>query len=444
MRRLLGKFLKPKSKWVFQKADLSENTTEIRNPARGWYCIYSFMAEAIPDFKNIAGNVAESKDSLVLVIINIGAYRESDIDEKGLENIRSILRFFSEHQYDMILRITYDHEGKAFEREPFFFEQVKKHINQLIPILKEFSHSIFVYQGFLVGNWGEMHTSRFLTSDKLLTMWKLFKNELEYDMFFSVRKPLQWRMLHSRDCDKRSLKDARMGLFDDAIFGSESHLGTFGVERREKAGWDELWSREDELEFENKLCTYVPNGGEALCGEQYLQQGALNETIAILKKMHITYLNRQYDKLILNTWKEWSWPQADAWQGKSVYDYIGNHLGYRFFIRDVQAVESAKISNEMDVAIQIENVGFANLYQEAELYLICEDELGHQYERSLDVDMRTWNSNAVQTIHINVRKINCRIFLYAIIKKDRRYLYFANQYDRNGRVLLGNVSKIEK
>ncbi len=443
MRRLFSKFQKNKSKWMFQKADLSENTDEIKNPARGWYRIYPFMAEETPNLKAISCSMADSTDSLAMVIINIGAYRESDIDEKGLKNIRGILRFFASNQLDIILRITYDHEGKAFEREPFFFEQVKTHLKQLLPVLSDFSCYIFVYQGLLVGNWGEMHTSRFITPEKLKALWNILSVELKDSMFFAVRKPSQWRILHSQEFIKNGFNEARMGLFDDAIFGSESHLGTFGVVKKDATEWESLWDREDELDFENELCTYVPNGGEALCGEQYLQEGALKETISVLKRMHVTYLNKQYDRLILNTWKEWIWQETDAWQGRSVYDYIGNHLGYRFLIKDVQVAESKKISNEMDITILIENVGFANQYQEADVYLICEDELEHQYERKLDVDMRTWNSNCIQTIHAHVRKLNCRIYLSAVLKNDRRRVHFANYYGKNGRVLLGVISETE-
>ena len=97
----------------------------------------------------------------------------------------------------------------------------------------------------------------------------------------------------------------------------------------------------------------------------------------------------------------------------------------------------------MDVAIQIENVGFANLYQEAELHLICEDEQEHQYERKLDVDMRTWNSMSVHTVTTHIRKLNCRIYLTAIQKYDGRRIYFANEHGKNGRVLLGSISNPE-
>ena len=55
-----------------------------------------------------------------------------------------------------------------------------------------------------------------------------------------------------------------MGLFDDGILGSETDLGTFGVEPGSEAGWGSPWSTEDELIFEEQLCRYVPQGGEVL------------------------------------------------------------------------------------------------------------------------------------------------------------------------------------
>lgn len=438
MRRLLSKFYGTGNKWTFHRADLSENTEALKNPARGWYRIFPFWAQEDVDTAVLSKNCKADADTLALVIINIGAYRENAIDEHGIQNIRGILRFFASCEYDIILRIVYDHEGKALEREPFFFEQVKEHIGQLFPILKEFALNIFVFQGLLVGNWGEMHTSRFLTPVRMLEMWKLFQ-PLEKEIYFAVRKPLQWRQLHRKESDKQDFLHTGMGLFDDAIFGSDSHLGTFGLESKPNADWEELWSREDELAFEEKLCVYAPNGGEALCGEQYLHEGALEETIAVLNQMHITYLNRQYDRLILNTWKEWIWTKSDRWQGKSIFEYIGAHLGYRFWVKDVILKKSGTISNELNVTIHVQNIGFANIYQEAEVYLICKEESGYQYERKLDTDMRRWNSGSTQVLKTNIRLLPCCLYLTARRKRDGRCIYFANMYQQDELLYLGNV-----
>ena len=121
MRTLFHKLVKGKEKWSFQRADLTEGTQELKNPSRGWYQIYAFEAEKEPDFSSISW-CGTDEDTLALVIIDIGAYREKVLDEKAMKNSREILRFFTGNGYDLILRIVYDHQGNALEREPFFFE----------------------------------------------------------------------------------------------------------------------------------------------------------------------------------------------------------------------------------------------------------------------------------------------------------------------------------
>ena len=432
MRTLLHKLFTEKEGWSFQRANLEESRKLLENPVRGWYRIYPFWVEKKPDFEPMSWCEIE-KETLALVIINIGAYREKALDTEALDNIRSILSFFVKKNYDMILRITYDHEGKAVEREPFFFATVKGHLQQLTPIIREYAEHIFVYQGMLVGNWGEMHTSRFLDPVKLREMWRILRTEAGEGLFYAVRRPSFWRLLHPDNN-----KD-RMGLFDDAIFGSENHLGTFGSNPKDSTDWDCLWRKQDELDFEEELCRDVPNGGEVVCGEQYAQTENSSSTIATLKKMHITYLNRQYDEKILNIWKEWKWEEDGVWQGSSLYDYIGSHLGYRFLIKDVGVTSVGKGEKGLLITITIENVGFANLYQEAELFLEWVNEEGVKYSKRLEHDLRDWNSGEVQMISIQTALENTTLYLFAKRKKDGKYIYFANQNINEGRVFLGRI-----
>ena len=221
MKNFLHKFFKPKVNWKFQKADFVETTEELNNPARGWYSIFPFFVEEEPDFDKISW-CADSTDTLALVIINIGAYRERLLDIQAMKNIRSILSYFKRYSYDIILRIAYDHEGKAVEREPFFFKQVVEHMEQLTPVIKEFSDVVFVVQGMLFGNWGEMHTSRFVAPDKMKFLWGMMQTEFQGRPYLAVRRPNMWRMLHPESNGRIELTHDTTGLFDDAIFGSDT------------------------------------------------------------------------------------------------------------------------------------------------------------------------------------------------------------------------------
>ena len=434
MRRLLSKLFKSKIKWEFQPAELLETTEPLRNPARGWYTIYPFFLEEEPDFEELFWCLRK-EETLALVIINIGAYREQPLDEEALERIRRILRFFVKHSYDVILRIAYDHEGKAVEREPFFFKQVQEHLRQLMPVVREEAEHIFVMQGMLIGNWGEMHTSRFVSPEKLKQLWEILKPGLENKTFLAVRRPSMWRLLHPEECGKTWPVRDNMALFDDAIFGSESHMGTFGKESRENAAWDGLWSRQDELAFEEYLCLRVPNGGEAVCGEAYAETFTPAATAEVLRRMHATYLNQAYDEAILGLWKQWEW------QNGSFYEYVGNYLGYRFCIRRAEVLPGEH-AEELRVSVTIENTGFANCYQEAEMVLTLEEENGKCRSVVFSSDIRAWDSGSQQCISCGVALADGKLYISARRKTDGRTIYFANAADAAGRVYLGSITKI--
>lgn len=441
MRIALHKLFTKGKKWSFQKAEFEESTIELQNPARGWYKIFPFMAEEEPDFDKLCW-CDEDKNSLALVIINIGEYREVRMPEEALKNIRRILAFFVEKNYDVILRVTYDHLGNALEREPFFFSQVKEHLEQLVPIIREYKETIFVYQGMLIGNWGEMHTSKFVSPQKLKELWHILDSNVGNDVFFAVRKPSVWRMLHPQSCDNPRLLYDKMGLFDDAIFGSATHLGTFGSTPREASGWEALWSRESELNFENELCLKVPNGGEALSGENFLKESSIPQILDTLRRMHVTYLNEAYDKVILDSWKQWNCGQSGVWQNKTLYEYIGAHLGYRFVVRDVLYTISEEERNKLHLCIHIENIGFANCYQEAEVYLHWIDNENRMQHKLLNVDMREWNSGMVYIVETDMNAGKYFLYLSAVRKKDNRIICFANPSDKSGRVYLGKICEI--
>ncbi len=430
MHRLFNKG----NSYVLNKADLTESTATLKNPVRGWYRLFSFYAEKEPDLESVVWSLDDA-DTLSLVIIDIGAYREKKLDQIALEHMKTILDFFADRKRDIVLRIAYDHEGNALEREPFFFAQITEHYKQLIPILNRYKNIIFVFQGMLIGNWGEMHTSRFLATSKLKEMWKLLQ-ETDKRIFYAVRRPVQWRLLHPDECVKMNLPCDNMGVFDDAIFGSDSNLGTFGTVAKEYAGWDGMWSREDELEFEELLCRYVPNGGEVICGEQYAEEKSIPKTIDVLRRMHITYLNRDYDKKILDIWSELKWPESGVWYEQSLFEYIGNHLGYRFWVKDVKVAPDKNDSSGLMLTIYVENVGFANFYQEAEVLLELEEENGERQQIQLPTDLRSWDCKKTVAITCAIKQTNCKIYLSAKRTMDEKKISFANQ-DGTDRVLLG-------
>lgn len=410
-------------------ADFAENTEELRNPARGWYQIYTLRAEREPDLEELSWCLRE-EETCALVLLDIGGYRDRDLDEAALTHIRGYLDFFDKSKKDMILRAAYDVEGRGAEHEPSLLSQVTAHIRQLEPILREFGRRILLFEGMLVGNWGEMHGSRFLTK-KYMTELNEVLAQSAPGITRAVRRPVQWRMLHPLPPGP----ETKVGLFNDAIFGSETDLGTFAPADSQAEGWEEPWPVRRELSFEEELCAFVPQCGEAVCGETY-RSHTLPDTVERLRKMGMTCLNGVYDDKILRIWRGWTWNGPGVWRGMNGYDYIGRHLGYRFCVRSAGARVGAGVC---ELSLRIENTGFSGFYQEARVWLILADRNGQETEFLTDWDLREWKSG--QTARL-VWTIPCQegtLWLSARRAWDGAAIRFANGGTEQGRVLIGEL-----
>ena len=155
--------------------------------------------------------------------------------------------------------------------------------------------------------------------------------------------------------------------------------------------------------------------------------------------MQVTYLNRAHDTRILEVWKEWKYPGAGLWKGKSIYDYVSAHLGYRFLIR--KACVSFKRKDHVYFAeIEVENTGFAGYYQEAEICLEYTDNSGVYSSEVLEPRMKGWKSKERRRLARTIEAGDGGVYLTARRKKDGAVIRFGNESDEQGRVLLGEIT----
>ncbi len=418
----------------FHRAELVESAEELPNPGRGWYQVHTFSLEEDVSLEELEWCLGR-EDTLALVLIDIGAYRDRPLDARGLCCVEEILRCFAEAGMEMILRIAYDHEGRAWEREPLAFRQVEEHLEQIGPLLAEYADHIYVYQGLLVGSWGEMHSSRYLAASQLSRLSGLLKEYLGGRSFLAVRRPMYWRALHPGARAEEEYR-TRMGLYDDGIFGSDTDLGTYGSKGRQEAAWEEPWRPEDELEFEDKLGRSAPQGGEAVWQEGGGRR-TLRETVMRLEKMHVSYLNRIHDRRILDSWRELTWKKRGPWAGMNGYDYIGRHLGYRFCVRKAEAFPSDDGPGACLWRITVENTGFSRCYQEADVWLEW-NEGGEVCTAPLVLALHEIQPGQARNGSCTAR-VRGEVFLKAARRKDGRAILFANAPVSRRGVFLGKV-----
>lgn len=420
----------------FVRGELRESSDELGNPGCGWYHVYTFKARPPAGVKSVEEEawMDEScrQEQLALALIDIGEFRLTSLSEDALLHIGRIMEYFSVNQKQLILRFVYDTEGKGMIREPLSLAMVKRHMEQIGERLRPYMENILVMQGIFVGNWGEMHGSRFLDEDSMHCLIDTLYGVSGGQCFLAVRTPAQWRriMKSFANSGKKESIGERLALFNDGIFGSPTDLGTYGTSS-ESRGETESRSREEELEWQSRYVAGVPNGGEILSAKPYK---TFLQAATELDKMHVCYLNSIYHPEQLDCWKGETVELPGCWQGLCGYEYIGRHLGYRFTVLDV----TERKKNEL--RIRIGNQGFGNLCEEAECFLIRESESGSACLRLPDTDAREWKSGQETLLSVTLseedRAKGGRLYLTLKRRSDGRVLRFANQNGKE-RVYLG-------
>lgn len=447
---------------------LKESTRALKNPGCGWYHIYTFDLSKESSKESFYIDCEE--EELVLLIIDIHAFRGCEqIPKEALEWFSSILTFFEQHDKGIILRIVYDTKGRGMEIEPSSIKIVKSHMKQLGSIIYEHTSEkkslpgkILVHQGLFVGSWGEMHSSKFLTEARMKELSDTFLEATKGNCPIAVRKPVQLRQLSCQKEASAPLQNAsktNFTLFNDAIFGSETDLGTYVTIRQsampENSEREKIpWAREDELTWQKTKLQQSFCGGEVLGGMNTLSESSGNtdhptktldwhQVVAELAKMHVSYLNSIYSKEVLDDWKA----QRIMWNGKEIseYDYVGRHLGYRFTVthvkiscvsREKKKQTQNQISSSI-VTLTIKNTGFANLCEEAVCRLILTENNENIKAFEIKSDPRTWNSITDTVIECRIpqeiwpqQSKQTKLFLKLIRKRDGRIIEWANEeYD---------------
>lgn len=345
----------------------TESSKALDNPNRGFYYIYGFRITDQPeDYQQQIADAfhMDEETALALIEINLQSYREGTISEAGLADLESLLDALAATDKQLIIRFLYDWDGENEKYEPEKLETILLHMEQVGPVLRKHHEQIFTLQGLFIGNWGEMNGTKFLGDENLSYLASKLAEVTDVSTYLSVRTPAQWRQIVKRDVQGNgqpveNLKK-RLGLFNDGMLGSESDYGTYGAENADTADWHSSWCREDELAFQDELCSRVPNGGEVI------HENAFNDfdrAVEDLSTMHVTYLNRDYDRAVFQKWAGEKVSEPGCFSGMDGLTYIERHLGYRLLIEDASLAHKDG-AGLLAVDVTFQNTGFAPLYRE--------------------------------------------------------------------------------
>ena len=449
----------------------TESTAAIYNPYIGYYDIYGYR---IKEDAYIGTEVTWHIDAtdpngrLVLLEIDLEDYADGAISEHGLMEIEAIISMWTGAGKELMIRFLYDFAGKATDTEPKSIDIIKLHMSQCAEILNKYKNSVYLTQGIFLGDIGEMHHSNYMDTPEMRELGEYYSTVLDPGIFLSVRTPEHYRIISGRDEpigeDEAYSSElaARIGLFNDGMLASANDLGTYGEgELHTNEEHEGKGSREEEIAFQNKLCLYVPSGGEVVSDNEY---NDLKNAVKDLRDMHVSFIGRYHDEAVKDKWRSEVYDASSygdsIYDGMSGYDYIERHLGYRYVVRSAGGSsklclrvhrDSEGISTtcnegmpegDLRVEILIENVGFSPAYKVFETELCISD--GNTVLFTLPIDIRTIRPGEVSRITADIPldkpaagDYELRLHMYDPVTGED--ILFANEEDQYGGLLLGSL-----
>lgn len=429
----------------FSPADLSESAGLLKNPYQGFYRIFRYE---LSDETALPGDDLQTYPyTLALLEINLRAYRQGDISAAGLTGLEAILEQWAQSGVQVIARFVYDWDGMAKATEPESLTVILNHMDQVSRVVNRYADSVYLMQGVFIGNWGEMHSSYFADDRSVETLMTHLHQVMDPAIYLSVRTPAQWRMVTglrdvTANVQGQSSLAGRLGLFNDGMLGSATDLGTYGDTPR-GAALSRKGTREEELAFQNRLCQYVPNGGEVVGNTAYSDLPAAVQT---MKTTHVSYLDADYDRTVLEKWQRASWEGDDAFHGCDGLTYVQAHLGYRFTARDAALQRQGILRHRLRLQVSLENTGFGNALRPfSAAFLFRDSHTGEVRAVPIQFDLRELKSGQTQTLTAEVPftelpRNTCELFLSVTDTATGAQIALANTTYMDGAgVLLGQL-----
>ena len=304
----------------------------------------------------------------------------------------------------VITRFAYV-EGKTFPYTAPYGDAplpvVLAHIEQLKPVLRKNADVIPVVQAGFIGLWGEGYYTDHFASDPanpgVLTEADWAKRRQVVEALLAalpLKRSIQLRTMAMKQQildvptgEAGALTDAqartraaiaRIGHHNDCFLASPDDFGTFLS--------DPLTLDQEYLAQESR---HLPVGGETCTVNP--PRSAWPSASAEMARYHYSYLNRDYNTDVLDTW------------GQAGIDETARRLGYRFVMTSSR-VTAGRGDSAREVAVTVKNVGWAAPYNRRPAQLVLKNS-----RRTITVpfsaDARDWAAGTATTISARVGSV---------------------------------------
>jgi hypothetical protein len=387
-----------------------------------------------------------------------GVTANAPISADGLAYYRATMDSIRAHDGVAYMHHSYDNRSwdddkdeLGFSPEPYGqctvpgFENlnwVQYHIKQLEPIWRENEDIIFAFKGGFFGPWGEMHSSKYGTSpaayawlmqallDAVPASRKIAVQGGAYISWYNAAHGTIFTFANMGflPVPLQDTPESRFGFLNDSYANGLSHMnGLYSDMDSFSEGAQILGTKYD---FDrDKVLNWIgslngPVGGETneMSSRPYDSPPSVFYEASI---MGTTHLNASWYGVNYKRWEEFEYTEANVtapifyphngktvriifdpvYAGRNGLEYMRDRLGYRLVLREAMASGSVKLGGDLQFSGKIQNVGFGNIFNRKNVYVILENSsTGEVYKALTKLDARDWLKD--QHIPMNNRPDN--------------------------------------
>jgi hypothetical protein len=329
-------------------ASFSGTTANFPNPERGFY------SWAGNDFvtQYDAGSVQAAYTAghrLVFAKVELDKYRNADFPDTWLTSLNNSFTKVRAAGMKVTLLFSYDFSAGGQDASA---AQIKRHTEQLKPVLAANADLIPYMRAGFVGAWGEWHSSQSGNSCGYNALPSTTCTEADANrviirdaLLANMPATTQIGFRYPPDLQKwypSATQQSRAGIHNDCFLAGPSDSGTF----------DDPTSRPyakaltDQTAYGGETCENAGTPVRNTCAD-ILNEGA---------QYHLAWLNINYAPSVLNKWK------ADG-----CFDQVSRSMGYRLQLDALSHAQQATAGDTVAVAVDLRNVGWARIFSARKL-----------------------------------------------------------------------------
>ncbi len=363
-------------------ADFAPTTADFPNPDRGFYGWSG--RDFVGEFDLASVREAYSKGwRLVHAGVSLADYRDADLPGSFLSALNDRLSAVRSAGMKVTLLFAYDFTGAGHDATA---ARIKRHLEQLRPVLAANADVIPYMRAGFIGAWGEWHSSKSGNSCGYGSVQvpcetaRANRAIVRDALLANVPTTTQIAFRYPADLQRwypASGEPARVAAHNDCFLAGPSDAGTFTDPR--------------ERQYLQRLTAHAAFGGETCENVEAPVRSTCDDILAEGAQYHLAWLNSSYAPSVL-----------DAWRTGGCYDTVSRTMGYRLQLDHIAHGAAVARGDVMPVWVDLRNVGWARMFVARQLVVTLRHRTSGATIKASAGDLATMPAQAASSTRILV------------------------------------------